>query len=99
METDSSDSDSVELMTPLTTRTVGFHQVASAPTSTLSLVKTSLKVVTIKSKNLYLSLFEVFNMNWPLTFNFSYCWFCPDSCVRFQILVQIFFVPADSPDS
>ena len=38
METDSSDSDYVELMTPLTTRTFGFRQVASAPTSTLSLV-------------------------------------------------------------
>ena len=47
---DSSDSDSVALMTPLTTPIFDFHQVISAlttplttPTPTRSLVKTSLK--------------------------------------------------------
>ena len=46
---DSSDSDSVELMTPLTTPIFDFHRVMSAlttptPTSTPSPVKTSLKL-------------------------------------------------------
>jgi len=43
---DSSNSDSVKIMTPPTTLTYGFHWVASSlatPTTTLSLMKTSLK--------------------------------------------------------
>ena len=61
---DSSDSDSVELMTPLTTPIFDFHKVIrslTTPTTTPSLLKTSLMTSQPSNESGSFSMWEDFN--------------------------------------